>query len=210
MKGFNDGRDLWPVWQRLIEECHPPTIFGEQVAGPGGRAWLARVRADLEALGYAVAAADLPAACVAAPHIRQRLFWVADAKGDWGSLPKNPRRMGTQSRRSSKGGGNALGTAHPDGQGLAEWELQSNNASPQSPPSKRGSFLGRLATFWAKFETVPWIDGSRKRIEPGTFPVVDGFPERVAQVRAYGDAIVPQVGALFARAVMLARKEASE
>src|SRR5690606_34646705 len=46
-----------------------------------GREWLAGVRADLEALGYAVGAADLCAAGVGAPHIRQRLYWVADAEG---------------------------------------------------------------------------------------------------------------------------------
>ena len=36
--------------------------------------WLSSVRADLESLGYAVGAADLCAAGVGAPHIRQRLF----------------------------------------------------------------------------------------------------------------------------------------
>jgi len=35
------------------------------------------VRSDLEALGYAVGAADLCAAGVNAPHRRQRLYWVA-------------------------------------------------------------------------------------------------------------------------------------
>ena len=77
--GTRDKRHLWPAWRRLIAECHPPTIFGEQVASPAARRWLARVRADLARMGYAVGAADLPAACVGAPHIRQRLFWVATA-----------------------------------------------------------------------------------------------------------------------------------
>src|SRR5690606_33298523 len=44
-----------------------------------GRLWLTGVRSDLEALGYAVGAADLCAAGVGAPHIRQRLYWLADA-----------------------------------------------------------------------------------------------------------------------------------
>ena len=34
----------------------------------------------MESEGYRFGAADLPAACVCAPHIRQRLFWVADAE----------------------------------------------------------------------------------------------------------------------------------
>jgi DNA (cytosine-5)-methyltransferase 1 len=78
--GTADARHLWPEWLRLISECRPPTIFGEQVASKAGREWLAGICADLEALGYAVGAADLCVAGVGAPHIRQRLYWVADAK----------------------------------------------------------------------------------------------------------------------------------
>ena len=77
-KGAKDDRHLWPEFARLICECRPATVFGEQVASKLGREWLAGVRLDLEAMGYAVGAADLPAACVGAPHIRQRLWWVAD------------------------------------------------------------------------------------------------------------------------------------
>jgi DNA (cytosine-5)-methyltransferase 1 len=76
-KGTDDERHLWPEWRRLIAECLPPVVFGEQVASADGRAWFDAVRADLEALGYAVGAADLCAAGVGAPHIRQRLYFGA-------------------------------------------------------------------------------------------------------------------------------------
>lgn len=78
-RGTDDERHLWPEMLRLIRECRPATVFGEQVASAAGRDWLAGVRADLEELGYAVGAADLCAASLGAPHIRQRLFWVANA-----------------------------------------------------------------------------------------------------------------------------------
>ncbi len=78
-KGTADARHLWPEFARLIDECGPPVVFGEQVASKDGRSWLAGVRTDLEALGYAVGAADLCSAGIGAPHIRQRLWWVADA-----------------------------------------------------------------------------------------------------------------------------------
>ena len=77
-KGVEDERHLWPDFLRLIAECRPATVFGEQVASKAGRQWLAGVRADLETLGYRVGRADLCAAGVGAPHIRQRLYWVAD------------------------------------------------------------------------------------------------------------------------------------
>jgi len=76
-----DERHLWPEWRRLIAECRPPVIFGEQVASPAGRDWLAALRADLEALEYTVGAADLCAASCGAPHIRQRLYFVAISNG---------------------------------------------------------------------------------------------------------------------------------
>jgi len=80
-RGVDDERHLWPAFRWLIDQCRPPAVFGEQVASRLGRDWLAGVRADLEALGYGVGAADLCAAGVGAPHIRQRLWWVADSNG---------------------------------------------------------------------------------------------------------------------------------
>lgn len=38
--------------------------------------------------------------------------------------------------------------------------------------------------------------------EPGDFPLVNGVPNRVLKYRGYGNAIVPQVGALFTRALL--------
>lgn len=78
-KGEADVRHLWPDFRRPITIGRPPKLFGEQVASKAGRDWLSGVRADLEALGYAVGSADLCAASVGAPHIRQRLYWMADA-----------------------------------------------------------------------------------------------------------------------------------
>jgi DNA (cytosine-5)-methyltransferase 1 len=78
-RGSNDERHLWPAFFDLIRECRPASVVGEQVAGAAGLAWLDHVCADLEGAGYAAAAADLCAAGIGAPQIRQRLYWVAHA-----------------------------------------------------------------------------------------------------------------------------------
>jgi DNA (cytosine-5)-methyltransferase 1 len=78
-QGFADERHLWPAWFHLIDVCRPRTIFGEQVASRDALAWLDTVQSDLEGAGYAVGALDLCAAGFGAPHIRQRLYFVADA-----------------------------------------------------------------------------------------------------------------------------------
>lgn len=76
-KGFDDERNLWPEWIRLIRKCRPAVIFGEQVSGAIKHGWLDIVQTDLEAESYAVGKAVLGAASVGAPHIRQRLWFVA-------------------------------------------------------------------------------------------------------------------------------------
>ncbi|EJX6942985.1 DNA cytosine methyltransferase, partial [Listeria monocytogenes] len=79
-QGKDDERHLFPTWFRLISECRPNVIFGEQVASKDGLGWLDDVRDHLERAEYAFAGFDLCAAGFGAPHIRQRLFWVADAE----------------------------------------------------------------------------------------------------------------------------------
>lgn len=78
-QGFADERHLWPVWSKLIEQCRPDVLFGEQVANNDALAWLDVVQADLEATDYAVGTIDLCAAGLGAPHLRQRLWWVAES-----------------------------------------------------------------------------------------------------------------------------------
>lgn len=82
-KGIEDDRHLWPEYFRLVAECGPDTVLGEQVASKDGLAWLEGVQADLERAGYAVGAVDTCAAGFADEqgnegfHIRQRLYWGA-------------------------------------------------------------------------------------------------------------------------------------
>lgn len=77
--GFDDERHLWPHFHYLIEQCRPPIVFGEQVASKDGLGWFDLVQADLEGANYAATAVDICAAGVGAPHIRQRLYWMAYA-----------------------------------------------------------------------------------------------------------------------------------
>jgi DNA (cytosine-5)-methyltransferase 1 len=89
-KGKDDERHLWPVFHQLIAECRPPVVMGEQVAGKAGYGWFDGVQSDLEREGYASRAVDIPACAVNAPHIRQRLYWVAYAESiGWRQGAKN-------------------------------------------------------------------------------------------------------------------------
>ena len=234
--GRADRRHLWPILQSLIAYHRPPVIFGEQVASPLGRKWLAGVRADVEALGYAFGASDLPAACVGAPHTRQRLFWVADAGGS----ERDRRGAGhTQDRvleHASDGGeGGGMGDARGLGQeaawvqereffaggngeaggvGDAQWQRAGFlSAGPRPEEQAAADVDGAGQGFWSDYD-LAWCDHRSedrgfipRRIEPGTFPLADGVPGRVVKLRGYGNAIVPQVAAVFVRAFMEAERD---
>lgn len=59
--------------------------------------------------------------------------------------------------------------------------------------------------FWKDVDWLPFRDAKLRPVEPGTFPVVNGGPPRVGDLRAYGNAIVPPLATEFIKAVMQCR-----
>lgn len=226
-RGTDDERHLWPEMYRLVQECQPATVFGEQVASNDGLIWLAGVRADLEASGYAVGAADLPAACVGAPHRRQRLFWVADCLCDGRNARwrHNRKRNGSvlgsnceSSRLADAGSEKRKGSVRTSeyvqrpiedctrgglgdtsGTGL-EVGNSERGIQPAAGRSSEGQAVELPGNPWDDFRWVHFGDGKARRLESGTQPLVDGVPGRVALLRGLGNAIVPQVAARFIKA----------
>lgn len=80
-KGADDERHLWPDWFWLIRQCRPDKLFGEQVAGPNGFAWIDLVHDDLEGEGYTIGAIASPAGGYGAAHIRERIHFLGVANG---------------------------------------------------------------------------------------------------------------------------------
>lgn len=78
-KGVADERHVWPAFLEAVAEHSPPVLAGEQVASRLGLRWFDGVRDDLEAAGYAVGAACLPAGALGTPMRRNRLWWMANA-----------------------------------------------------------------------------------------------------------------------------------
>lgn len=182
--GFADERHLWPAFYHLIQQCRPERLYGEQVAS--ALDWLDLVQTDLEASGYAFAAADLCAASIDAPHIRQRIYWVAnsnDARSQGRSLlPERPNQC-----VAGEGG-------------MAGWLgfSDSNGCEARSEAATRARYRNPFEpTDWQYLECR---DGFRRPTKPGIFPLADGIPARVVRLRGYGNAIVPQVAAAFIEA----------
>jgi DNA (cytosine-5)-methyltransferase 1 len=226
-KGTDDERHLWPEFRRLIAECRPAIVFGEQVASRAGREWLTGVFFDLESVGYAGAGADLCAAGVGAPHIRQRLYWVALADAD-----SPERRTVSEGRRhdddrSDAGRKKATGRHQfyragdmadadselRDGRGnigaRGRHEHSDGGCSRDVADADDAGREGRQLLPERAYELSPWsrgvewrrgADGKERRVKSGVRLLVDGVPNRVGRLRGYGNAIVPQVAATFIRA----------
>ena len=79
-KGTEDDRYLWPEMLRAVREIKPAWIVGENVFGivswNGGMVF-EQVQTDLETEGYEVQPFILPACGVNAPHKRYRVWFVA-------------------------------------------------------------------------------------------------------------------------------------
>ena len=202
--GFDDERHLWPFWFHLIEQCRPRVVFGEQVEAAIRHGWLDLVQADMEGIGYAFAAAGIPAAGVGAPHIRQRLWFVADALDSTGqrSEPRAVERIVSQ----SLGEGHAGKLAHHDDHAGLEG-LAGHGDGEQGRPQPTGSTTapGAVNGFWADADWLPCRDGKWRPVEPGTFPLAHGAPARVGRLRAYGNAIVSEAAREFVVAYMECR-----
>ncbi len=216
--GANDDRHLWPEFFRLIAERLPPVVFGEQVASKDGLAWLDLVSTDMEGAGYAFGAVDSCAAGVGAPHIRQRLYFVADATQQQQYGCGNTGARGWPESSDGSSNGVALGDANDAG--LEGWRLSAERAGELlagqagvastlvNPEGEQVGVPGRARLsrgtggFWRDADWIYCRDEKYRAVEPGTFPLAHGAPARVGRLRAYGNAIVSPLAQEFIAAYL--------
>lgn len=197
-KGTNDERHLWPEMRRVIQEFSPRYVVAENVRGllsiEGGLVF-EQVCLDLEAIGYEVQPFVIPACAVNAPHRRDRLWIVAYRDNSRGRAPA--------------GGANQCREATSE-----KWEFPQcrtsghdstsiNTASEQAHSSKpRGLHTEPTSADWRE----NWVEVAARLCR-----VDDGLSEGVARPRgwrnaalkAYGNAIVPQVAEMIFRSLKL-------
>ena len=118
------------------------------------------------------------------------------------------------------GGPNVKSTpTHTGGMDLEGAVTLTNWATPTTRDHKDGACLAQItggggsseqssrtasATngFWQAADWLPCRDGKARPVEPGTFPLAYGVSARVGRLRAYGNAIVPQVAQVFIEAYL--------
>ena len=208
--GFNDERHLWPFWFHLIEQCRPPVVFGEQVEAAIKHGWLDLVQSDMEGIGYAFAAAGIPAAGVGAPHIRQRLWFVADTPnerqhGRGASQESNGRNTPRQQPERFCNAYRLADAAHGAGHGSEPRAVVGLDAQSVGAMQAEHGHAGPTNGFWRNADWLLCRDGKWRPVEPGAFPLAHGAAARVGRLRAYGNAIVSEAAREFVVAYMECR-----
>ncbi len=204
--GKEDDRHLWPEMLRAICEIRPRYVVGENVRGiinwNGGMVF-DEVQADLEAAGYEVWPFVLPACALNAPHRRDRVWFISRLISNPGEDGCNWHKK-SKKRRESDGFGfsfdvintlSCIGTStNADSKGL-QIGFQSGFGSIQKKKrTPQGCEFTRSYTkeYWSKFPTQSPIcsgnDGLSERLDGITIP-----KWRRESLKAYGNAIVPQV-----------------
>jgi DNA (cytosine-5)-methyltransferase 1 len=197
--GTEDDRHLWPEMLRAIREIKPRWVVGENVSGL--ISWsdglvFEEVQTDLETEGYDVQAFVLPAASVGAPHRRDRVWFVAHNTSE-----RLERRTGKGiQRRSARFTHQGDDGATPD---TGDKGLQGGafNGSAGSGREKRDEQPARcVRPGWDNFPTQPPVcsrnDGIPSRVDGITFP-----KWKNESIKAYGNAIVPQVAFQIFKAI---------
>lgn len=216
-RGTADDRYLWPEMLRIIKTVSPRWVVAENVYGLIN--WnegvvFAKVKSDLEAEGYQVAAFVLPATGVNAPHQRYRVWFVGfksktplrDASGRKGRLRIHQGKLAkayTDTDGNGRIAGNGENEEHPnkggkyaqhDAQPLGHVASNTIGKRLERRPSAQLVQPARICETgnWREWPTQSPICGR----DDGLPSELDGiaFPKwRSKSIKMYGNAIVPQV-----------------
>jgi DNA (cytosine-5)-methyltransferase 1 len=193
--GTADNRHLWPEMLRAIREIQPRWIVGENVRGltnwNGGMVF-DEVQLNLEVEGYEVIPFLLPACAVNAPHRRDRIWFIAYTDSN-GSIKCNSNNEVNTNKRGINAQCNFdKGFVNGNVTDTDIARIHKQHTTPitnQKKQYSRNSFKERC---FSTFPTEPPIcgtnDGISKELDGITFS-----KWRNETIKAYGNAIVPQV-----------------
>ena len=190
-EGLSGGRSsLWFEMLRVIKEVRPSFVFIEN-SPMLARRGLGTVLEGLAQAGYDAAWTVLGADDVEAPHIRKRMWILAQAQDCRCNqfLPHADNERPGRRERESEGSPPQVGEmADSAGERHQETDLLSRDAGETKRPSG-----GAAGTDCPEPAGKVWSDWWK--VEPGLGRVADGVAHRVERIRALGNGQVPLVAA---------------
>jgi len=203
-EGDKDERDMWPATLGVIREVRPRFCFLENVRGLlsfNDGAYFRRILGQLSEAGYDARWCVLSARDCGAPHKRERLWIVANAKGqrygncgECGSLPEKDEHQKRLLERGSLCGESFIPSCQPENVADTRREHgESRNATGmEAEEGIRASCLIQDKSGRSR----PWeADPAEGSTEPGLGRVADGVAHRVDRLKAIGNGQVPLVAA---------------
>lgn len=197
-KGTDDDRWLWPEMLRAIREIQPSWVVAENVRGllslEGGVVF-DTVLADLEAEGYEVIPFLLPACAVNAPHRRDRIWIVAHSprlRSDRAQEHEDGNRQGRERGGCYINNDGQIWRPTPDtgNKGLQGCEV---NGSTRGIRQNGYKFpAGCLRPGWENFPTQSPLCERNDGL-PVSLAGITVSKHRKESIKAFGNAIVPQV-----------------
>jgi DNA (cytosine-5)-methyltransferase 1 len=186
-EGENDPRHLWPEVNRIIRNVRPKFVLLENVPGHLSLGF-GRVLGDLAESGYDARWDCIPAAAVSAPHLRDRVFILAERTGTLANGYGIGRLHGQYEEHSTEGGVNAQRNASTSGSALANAKGSNGGQSKSHgvPQTKWATELGEPSSKPRPVDN--WWE-----TEPNVGRVANGIPARAHRLRGLGNAVVPQV-----------------
>lgn len=235
MAGERSG--LWTEYARLIGEIRPCFVIVENVAALLSRG-IGDVLGDLASLGYDAEWHCIPASAVGAPHRRDRVWILAypqreqqrqDALQNGCRFGVGEQTPGEWSEGAGKVAGRSriLADAASERRGeagqhqperTAEWSAERSPAVSDADAINAQGLIGRRNDTLIRREQIErqarlcgGAGGHQDwTVEPPVGRVAHGVPDRVGQLRAYGNAVVPQIPELIGRAILSAITENQE
>ncbi len=151
---------------------------------------------------------DAPESVAGTPELLCREAVPTDGRSTGVGQPANPqgRDDNEQGRKTDESGSDverrvAKVRTKPGGYGEDGWVGNAHPEGRQGRGVQSGDERGQR-TPWSASHAVWCADGRYRRVEPGICPLAHGVPARAPKLRAYGNAIVPQVAAVFIKAFM--------
>jgi DNA (cytosine-5)-methyltransferase 1 len=193
-KGKDDERHLWPEMLRAIREVSPRYVVGENVRGLtnwNGGLVFEEVCAELESYGYQVAPVIIPACGVGAPHRRERIWFVAYANG--AEQRNNTRANNREAEKVwRQNQGDVSRELSSYGDAIYTKSKRFQESSKRREMERTRFKLTGKRTNWDKFPTQSPVCSGNDGLPCGLDNIT--FPKwRNESIKAYGNAIVPQV-----------------
>jgi DNA (cytosine-5)-methyltransferase 1 len=229
-----DPRHLWPEMFRLIKECRPTWVIGENVSGHI-KLGLDTVISDLESEGYSTRTFNIPASGVGALHQRQRI-WIISHTNEHGSHQEKRNETEQSSdwekdRVSIRNGSSTI--TDPNCKDVHQQQgnirsssnkfikedfggvrkILSSTEDVAHTNSEGTQKLGQHNEMGSRvFENSSKSYTSSNKIgkenwwgfEPRVGRVVDGVPNRVDRIKCLGNSVVPQIPYLIGLSILQA------